>query len=229
MEKLIIAVDGPAGVGKSTVAKLLADKLNLTYIDTGAMYRAIALSALKKALNPNYHVGEICEIAETAEFKFEDNSKRIFLNGIEVTGEIRTPEVSKLASEVSVFKEVREALVKAQRNMTKLDLNNTSSNNKGFIMDGRDVGTVVFPNAQIKIFMVASPEIRAKRRYDELVQKGIEQEFEQVLKDVKERDLADSTREISPLRKAEDALLLNTDNKSLEEVFQEALSLILKT
>lgn len=203
MKNYIIALDGPAGSGKSTIAKIISKKLGLTYLDTGAMYRMVALYIH----NNNIEYSEIDRYLESIEMDI--NGERFYLNGKDVSEEIRTPEISRIVSPVSAIKSVREKLVALQRDI---------SNGKSVILDGRDIGTVVFPNAEIKIFLVASPEERAKRRLEEYKKKGIAQDFEEVLKDIKERDYIDTTRKESPLKKADDAIEIDTTSLTIDEV-----------
>ncbi len=205
-----IAIDGPSGAGKSTISKLLANKLGYVYIDTGAMYRAIGLFAITNGFNTKSDVDKIIEMLNHVEIKIVCGKLRqeVFLNNENVTDKIRTPEVSIAASDVAVIPQVRLKLVEMQRNLAE---------GNDVIMDGRDIGTYVLPDAQIKIFLTASAESRAQRRYDELVKNGIETTFEEVLSDVNKRDKNDSEREFSPLSVAEDATVIDTTDNSLEE------------
>ena len=206
--KKIIAVDGPAGAGKSTVSKIVAARLGYTYIDTGAMYRAVALKVLftKKSVE---------EVIRDIEIKL-DSAGKIFLDGREVTKEIRTPEVSRGASDVAKFEVVREKLTQLQRAM---------ATHGAVIMDGRDIGTQVLPNADLKIFLTASVEERARRRFEELKEKNFAADFEQIKKEISLRDKQDSEREIAPLAQAEDAVLLDSTNLTIKEVVEEILRL----
>lgn len=219
---IIIAIDGHSSCGKSTVAKEIAKKLEYTYIDSGAMYRAVTLYCLQRNLAPGGIINETRLREEIGNihisFRFNPESKKheTFLNGENVEEEIRKPEVANLVSPVSVIGFVREALVAQQREMGK---------NRGIVMDGRDIGTVVFPDAELKIFMTAAPEIRAKRRYDELVAKGLTVVWEDILKNTLDRDRIDSTRLISPLRQADDAVLLDNSHMTREEQLDYALRL----
>lgn len=207
--KKIIAVDGPAGAGKSTVSKIVANRLGYTYIDTGAMYRAVAL----KVLQSGESLSE--ELISGIEIKL-DEAARVFLDGREVTKEIRTPEVSRRASDVATVGFVRKKLTELQREMAA----------KGsVIMDGRDIGTQVLPNADLKIFLTASVEERARRRLEELKPKGIAADFAQVVKEISLRDKQDSEREIAPLAQAEDAILLDSTSLTIEQVVEEILRL----
>ena len=195
MEEFIVTVDGPAGSGKSTIAKIVAAKYGLTYLDTGAMYRMIALYALRNNINLENEKSVEAMLENT---KLDIVENKFFLNGEDVSEEIRTPEVSGIVSPVAVIKAVRVKLVELRR----------------------DIGTVVFPNAQVKIFLVASPEERARRRFNEYKEKGIEVDFESVITSIKERDHIDSTRKESPLMKADDAVEIDSSKMTIEEVVQ---------
>jgi len=212
MNKLIrVAIDGPSGAGKSTIAKAVGKQLNLDYIDTGAMYRAVAY----KMVSNNVSLSEKEKLEELlGDTEIDFSNGNIILDGEVINDKIRTPEISKMASDCSALVQVREKLVALQRKMGET---------KNVIMDGRDIGTNVLADAEYKFFMTASPEERAKRRYIELNEKGENVSFEQVLKDIKERDLNDSTRELNPLKKAEDALELDTTGMSIEEVINSML------
>ena len=214
MKKITIAIDGYSSCGKSTMAKDLAREVGYIYIDSGAMYRAVTLYCLENGLfTPD---GIDTKKLETMmpniriSFQLNPETQRpmTYLNGENVEDRIRTMEVSTRVSPVAAIPFVREALVKQQQEMGQA---------KGIVMDGRDIGTVVFPNAELKIFVVASAEIRAQRRYDELKAKGQEASYEEILANVKERDYIDQNREVSPLRQAEDALLLDNSNLTIEE------------
>lgn len=211
---IIIAIDGHSSCGKSTVAREVAKKLGYTYIDSGAMYRAVTLYVLRNNLAPDGIVKEedLRSQIDTIRIRFVYNpvleKHETFLNGENIEEEIRRPEVANLVSPVSRIGFVREALVKQQREM---------GHNRGIVMDGRDIGTVVFPDAELKIFMTASPEIRAIRRYDEMIAKEEQVELTDIKRNIQNRDRIDSTREISPLRQASDAILLDNTNLSREE------------
>lgn len=217
MKKIVVAIDGPAGAGKSTIAKLAAEKLGYAYIDTGAMYRSVAWKFLQtgKAFDEDFISG----LSKTMliDFKPEAKINRVFVDGTEVTEAIRTPEVTAIVSRVAAIGEVREAMVDQQRRMGEAG---------GVLMDGRDIGTVVFPNAQLKIFLTASVEERARRRYAEMVAKGQQVDLQQLQADIAERDKQDSERAISPLRQAEDALLLDTSDMGISEVTDRILQLV---
>ncbi|HBL76918.1 MAG: cytidylate kinase [Bacteroidetes bacterium GWF2_42_66] len=218
--RIIIAIDGHSGCGKSTVAKELAKRLGYIYIDTGAMYRTVTLFALRNGLAADKKVDEPGLIARMGEvnIEFRFNPKTLqnetYLNGENVEEEIRQLPVANHVSPVATIKEVRAAMVKLQQKMGE---------NKGIVMDGRDIGTVVFPNAELKIFMTASPEVRAQRRYDELTEKGQTVDFNEILQNVMERDRIDSSRAASPLKQADDALLLDNSHISREEQFRWVL------
>lgn len=206
---MIITIDGPAGSGKSTIAKLLAKKYNFTYLDTGAMYRMIALYTLENSLNLK-NENDIENILSNTKLDIIQN--KFFLNGIDVSEKIRTPEVTNIVSEVATIKKIREKLVFLQREI---------SEGKDVILDGRDIGTVVFPKAELKIFLIASPEERAKRRLGEYRRKNLNITYDEVLENIKKRDFIDSTREESPLKKAEDAIEIDSSNISIEGVVSE--------
>ncbi len=214
-----IAIDGPAGAGKSTIAKLAASTLGFIYVDTGALYRAIGLSAIRRGYTKE-HTEQIVAMLDliTVELSFNaDHEQIVLLNGEDVTGLIRTPEISMMASAVSAIPAVRAYLLELQRSIAR-------TNN--VIMDGRDIGTVVLPDAQLKIFLTASPECRARRRYDELVEKGMDVVFDDVLRDVVDRDYADSHRAIAPLKPAEGAILVDTSGETLDQSVQKLLKIM---
>lgn len=208
MKEFIVTVDGPAGSGKSTIAKIIAKKYGLTYLDTGAMYRMIALYALENGIDLE-DSKSIEAMLENAKLDIVGN--QFFLNGKDVSEEIRTPRVSAVVSPVAAIKEVRVKLVDLQREISR---------GKSVILDGRDIGTVVFPNGDVKIFLIASPEERAKRRLKEYEEKGVEADYESVLASIKERDFIDSTRKESPLKKAEDAHEIDSSTMSIDEVVE---------
>ena len=206
---LIIAIDGPAASGKSTTAQLLAQKLGYVYIDTGAMYRACALKAKKMGIDINDEES-IRELLDDIDIRIENhNSKnRIFLDGEDVSEDIRADDISALASAISAIPAVRYKMVELQRKMGEKG---------GVILDGRDIGTFVFPTAEVKFFLTANPEVRAKRRWLELQQKGINKDFSEVLADLVKRDNNDSQRALAPLKKADDAIEVDTSNMTIEE------------
>ncbi|WP_423240832.1 (d)CMP kinase [Haloimpatiens massiliensis] len=201
-----IAIDGPAGAGKSTIAKLVGDRYSLMYINTGAMYRAVTLKAMEKNIKPE-DTQELVELMNNLDMHFQ--GERLIVNGKDITDGIYMPLISKNVSYYSTIKEVREKLVELQRKM---------SEKYSVVMDGRDIGTVVLKDAKLKIFLTASAETRANRRYKELVEKGIEVNYEEILKDIKRRDHIDSTREISPLAKAKDAIEIDSSNLDINGV-----------
>lgn len=204
-----VAIDGPVGAGKSSIARNAAKTLGYIYVDTGALYRAIGLYCHRKGVDMNDNAAVISVLPDTKpEIRLIDGTQHIYLNGEDVSEEIRLPEISMAASAVSAIPEVRAALLDLQRNMAK-------TNN--VIMDGRDIGTVVLPNASVKIFLTAKPEIRAKRRYDELIAKGVQTTFEEVLDDLNKRDYNDSHRAVAPLKQAEDAVLADTSELDFEQ------------
>ena len=221
MKKINVAIDGVSSSGKSTMAKALAKSVGYTYIDSGAMYRAVSLYAIRNGWMTENEINEEALKQHISEIKISfktnaDGLQEAYLNGENVENEIRTLHVSNGASRVSTLGFVRKELVRQQQEMGR---------NKGVIMDGRDIGTVVFPDAELKLFVTASPEIRAKRRFDELKTKGIENSsYDEVLANVKERDERDTNRSESPLRKADDAIVLDNSNIGIEEQFQWALS-----
>lgn len=204
-----IAIDGPSGAGKSTISKLVAKKLGFVYIDTGAMYRTVGLCAVNNKFDTKKDIECIIKMLDeiTIDISLSDIGQRMFLNGDDVTNYIRTPEVSIAASDVATIPEVRVKLVELQRKL---------ADGKNVIMDGRDIATYVLPDAEIKIFLTASAESRAQRRYEELISKGISTTFEQVLIDVNNRDENDSKRTFSPLRVDDEAHIIDTTGNSLE-------------
>lgn len=208
-----IAIDGPAATGKSTIAKLLAKSLSFIYIDTGAMYRAMGLYFIKNNISYNDEnmINSLCDDIDLS-ISYKDGEQQISLNGENVTNLIRTEEVSKYASITSTYKKVREKLVHLQRSLGEKE---------NVIMDGRDIGTVVFPNADLKIYLTATVKERVKRRYKELLLKGENVKEEDVEVELKERDYRDTNRENSPLRRADDAILIDTTNLSIEEVLEK--------
>lgn len=213
-----IAIDGPAGAGKSTIAKLAAKKLDFIYVDTGALYRAIAYNAVKLGVSISDENQVECLLNHTdVQLKFIDGEQRVFVNGQDVTEFIRTPEVSMASSGISALPAVRRFLLGLQRSIAK---------NNNVIMDGRDIGTVVLPDAKIKIFLTASAACRAKRRYEELAEKGMDVNYDDILHDIETRDYNDSHREIAPLKPAEDSVLVDTSGETLEKSLSRLLAVI---
>ncbi len=209
MKQIIVAIDGYSSCGKSTIAKRLAEYAGYTYVDTGAMYRAVALAVMRGEVELPSLKG-----LDQISVGFRDN--HVTLNGEDVESQIRTLEVGNMASRVSPIKEVRQYLVAQQQLMGR---------DKGIVMDGRDIGTVVFPNAELKLFLTASPEVRARRRYDELVGKGETPVYEDVLRDVNDRDYRDTHREESPLRQADDAIVVDNSNLTREEQMEKIIAI----
>ncbi|MBO6178589.1 MAG: (d)CMP kinase [Selenomonadaceae bacterium] len=216
MKKIVVAIDGPAGAGKSTVSQIAAKKLGFTYIDTGAMYRAVAWKALQKKVEITDDV--ILSVLPGIEItlSYKDGKTKVFVGDKEVTEEIRTPEINKIVSKVAALPKVREKLTELQRKMGE------SGN---VLMDGRDIGTFVFPNAEVKIFLTASVEERARRRYEELKLKGFDVDLKEIEKDIERRDKLDSERETAPLKQAKDAVLLDTTGLSIDEVVEKIVKL----
>ena len=223
MKKITIAIDGFSSTGKSTLAKQLAKQLGYIYVDTGAMYRAVTYYAMRnnyinhQGFNQQALINDLPKIKLTFQFNPNVGFAEMYLNDINVENEIRTIEVSSFVSKVAEVSQVRAKLVEQQQEMGK---------NKGIVMDGRDIGTVVFPEAELKIFMTASAQTRAQRRYDEMVGKGENVSFDAVLKNVQERDFIDTHREDSPLVKADDAIEIDNSHLSREEQFQVVLDLV---
>jgi len=204
-KKMILTIDGPAGAGKSSAGRLAARRLNFIYLDTGAMYRAVALAV--KENNLSMDEDKVSKLLPSLEIKLEED--KIFLNGIDISSKIRVPEMDLLASAVSRLKCVREFLGKLQRQI----------GGKGRIVaEGRDMGTVIFPDAAAKVFLTATPEVRAKRRLKQLEEKGIKANYQELVDQIKERDIADSTRDIAPLKPASDAMILDSSDKDLDTV-----------
>jgi len=215
-----VAIDGPASSGKSTISKLIAKENHFVYLDTGAMYRVVTLAVLRNKISIDDHEA-IEKLVQTIEigFSMQDGKQSVYMNGEDVTDEIRSVEVTKNVSAVSAIKEVRTRLVHLQQEIAE---------NHSIIMDGRDIGTVVLPQAEIKIFLVASVEERAKRRFIENQEKGIEMSYEELVEDIRRRDHIDSTRKESPLRKAEDAIEIDTTTMTIEDVVKTVTALIQK-
>lgn len=213
-----VAIDGPAGAGKSTVAKAVARELGAVYLDTGAMYRTMGLAMERRGIEGAEAVANACTVP-SIEVKFIDGDQRMFLDGEDVTTAIRTPEASLLASKVSAVPEVREHLVRLQQKFAE---------GNSVVMDGRDICTHVLPNATLKIFLTASSEVRADRRFKELQAKGKNEPYEKVLKEIIERDYADSHRAASPMRQAEDATLVDTSDMTQDQAVQTIVDLAKK-
>ena len=215
--KFNIAIDGPSAAGKSTIAKILAKELDYAHLDTGAMYRCVGYYSKVKQVDQKDE-DALAAMIDTMEIGF-DSLGQVFINGENVSKEIRENDISMMASNVSAFPKVREKLVALQQRIAR---------NKGYIMDGRDIGTVVLPNAEVKIYMVASVEARAQRRYKEYVDKHIEADYDEIYKDIEKRDYQDMNRKTSPLKKADDAYEIDTSNMSIEEVVTAIRHLILE-
>ena len=218
IEMIAVAIDGPAGAGKSTLARAAAKRLSYIYVDTGALYRSIALNAVRNNVEIS-NSGEIEKMLEKTkiELKFINDEQRVFLNGEDVSDKIRTSEISMAASSISALPAVRSFLLELQRELAR-------KNN--VIMDGRDIGTVVLPNAQVKIFLTASPECRAKRRYDEYIANGKQENYEEILESIKQRDYNDSHRAIAPLKAADDAVLVDTSDDTPQQSVERIVKII---
>lgn len=221
---LLVAIDGPAGAGKSAAARALAQRLRLPYLDTGAMYRAVALASLRAGVAFPLVEAQRADVERIAaalrvEFRGDARSPRVLLDGEDVTADLRTPEVSQLSSEVSVLPVVRREMVRRQRSLAARG---------GGVVEGRDIGTVVFPDAPVKVFLTASPEVRARRRFDELRERGAAVEWEEVLRDQRDRDARDAGRADSPMRPATDAFVLDTTGLSLADVVEALVAIVLR-
>ncbi len=205
-----IAIDGPAGAGKSTIAKLVAKEKGYIYVDTGAMYRGLAIHFIDQGIRPEDTDGiiEACRSAQVT-IQYEDGNQQVYLNGKNITARLRDEEVGNMASKSSPIPQVRKKLLELQQGLAR---------EQDVIMDGRDIGTCVLPNADVKVYLTASVETRAKRRFDELTQKGIACDFEEIAKDIAERDERDMTRETAPLKQAEDAVLIDSSHMTIDEV-----------
>lgn len=215
MKRINIAIDGPSAAGKSTIAKRLAKKLGYAHLDTGAMYRCVGYYAKINEVDMKDE-NALAELVDSMEISF-DSDGNVFINGNDVSTQIRANDISMLASNVSAFPSVRTRLVALQQKIAA---------DKGFILDGRDIGTVVLPNAELKIFLVASVEARAKRRYDEYIGKGIEADFKEIYDDIEKRDYQDTHRETSPLKQADDAILVDTSDMNIDEVAAHVCGLL---
>lgn len=213
-----IAIDGPAGAGKSTIAKMVAKRLGYIYVDTGAMYRAMALYIMRQGIDSadSASISKECNDADIS-ITYLDGVQVVLLNGENVNGLIRTEEVGNMASSTSVNPDVRKKLVDLQRILAKRE---------NVVMDGRDIGTVVLPDAKVKIYLTASSKVRAERRFLELKAKGIEADIDTIEKDIIERDYRDMNREISPLKKADDAVLIDSSDMTIDEVVEKMISLV---
>lgn len=218
MSVINVAIDGPAGAGKSTIAKAAAKELGFIYVDTGALYRTVGVNALRNKVNmeSDEDIASVLPLTQV-QLKFVDGEQRMYLNGENVSSEIRMPEASMAASRVSAVPKVRSFLFDLQRDLAK-------KNN--CIMDGRDIGTVVLPEAKVKIFLTASPECRAERRYKELCQKGVEVNYDDVLNDIVKRDYNDSHRAVAPLKPAEDSVYLDTSELDLQQSIDAVINII---
>lgn len=212
-----VAIDGPAGAGKSTIAKLVAEEKGFIYVDTGAMYRGLAIHFLDRGIQAEEtdKVIEACKDADV-KIRYEDGVQQVFLNGTNITGRLRNEAVGQMTSKCSVIPEVRAKLLDLQRDLART---------QDVIMDGRDIGTCVLPDADVKVYLTASVETRAKRRYDELTAKGEACDLDEIARDIKERDERDMNRETAPLRQAEDAVLVDSSDMTIEEVVKEIAGL----
>jgi len=220
MKHIVIAIDGPAASGKSTIAKKLAEKLSYLYIDTGAMYRAIAFSWLETTQgqkDTDKDLVILTELLKQLDLVLENNSKIVKVNGRDLSDAIRSNQVSNYVSYIASFPVVRSRLVDIQRNI---------ASNRSIVMDGRDIGTVVFPHAEIKIYMTASAEVRAARRFKDLEARNEPVDLQQLIEEIKSRDLQDSSRATAPLKKADDAVEINTDDLSIDQVVEKVLNLV---
>ncbi len=218
MKELIVAIDGPSGVGKSTLSKLLSLELGYVNLDTGAMYRAVALASLRQGIDAKDHAAlkQLCEKI-VIEFECGEKKERVLLNGEDVSAQIRTPEISLLTASVAACPDVRQAMVERQRILGA---------NGSVVLEGRDIGTVVFPNADVKFFLKASSEVRGQRRFLELQSKGVDVDLARTISEVQARDVADTSRTNSPLRQADDAIVIDTTDLNITQVLERMFTVI---
>ena len=212
-----VAIDGPSGAGKSTIAKLVAKEKGYLYVDTGAMYRALAVYFLEKGIAPEDRAGIIAAAGEAeVSIRYEEGVQQVYLNGENISSKLRAEEVGNMASKTSIIPEVRERLLELQRSLAR---------EKDVIMDGRDIGTYILPGADVKIYLTASVETRARRRYEELIEKGAACDYQEIAKDIQERDERDMNREVAPLKQAADAVLVDSSDMTIAEVVEKIAGL----
>ena len=212
-----VAIDGPSGAGKSTIAKLVAKEKGYIYVDTGAMYRALAVYFLEKGTAPEDRAGIIAAAGEAeVSIRYEEGVQQVYLNGENISSKLRAEEVGNMASKTSIIPEVRERLLELQRSLAR---------EKDVIMDGRDIGTNILPGADVKIYLTASVETRARRRYEELIEKGAACDYQEIAKDIQERDDRDMNREVAPLKQAADAVLVDSSDMTIAEVVEKIAGL----
>ena len=212
-----VAIDGPSGAGKSTIAKLVAKEKGYIYVDTGAMYRALAVYFLEKGIAPEDRAGIISAAGEAeVSIRYEEGVQQVYLNGENISSKLRAEEVGNMASKTSIIPEVRERLLELQRSLAR---------EKDVIMDGRDIGTNILPGADVKIYLTASVETRARRRYEELIEKGAACDYQEIAKDIQERDDRDMNREVAPLKQAADAVLVDSSDMTIAEVVEKIAGL----